>query len=844
MKKYVILLLAGVLCSFVASAGKFIYRFSSVPLSQALNRIAEDNPSLKLNFIYNELESYTTSARIDTDNPYDALRQTVGLNPVSVKKTGDRYYVEALQHGKHIYRGRLMGSDGEPVVAATILLLSRNDSTVITYGFSDGEGKFSIPCDKSGVIGKFSSTGYHTVERTLDRYSLGTIYMTENAIRLNQVTISADPVVRTVDRQIISPTDQQRKASSNGINLILALNLPRITVDMIGNSITIDGNKEVQLRINGVEATGDEIMALNPDNIVKVEYIDNPGFQYEGAPAVMNYIVKFRNIGGNVNGNFLQGVNSPGWGRYALGGRYNTEKSVFSANVCWERRDQKWLRRNEESYHFTDRTVTNREVGDYTPLKWDQLNASLRYVYNDADKQMLSISFRNYYKDEPNSFADRNSILYQDEKEFRIADRTTTRINIPSLDIYYQLKLPKRQSLYFDVVGSYLNSRNQHTYRMTEGEDLVDAFFTDIEGTKWSLFGEGIYEKEFDFGKISGGIRQRQEWMRNIYSGDEDVDVRMVSSETSLYGEFQSKFKQVNYILGLGALRTFSRQDGRELEKYIFHPRIVVSWGAVRGLFLRLGASINGYAPSLADLSSVSRQIDAFQIRRGNPNLKAVTYYSASLNANWNICKYVSLDNFTIYNYDHKPVMEEDIAEQDIIVRTMDNQRGFHRLNSYTSVMIRPFKDYISIRLTAHYQHFKSLGNNYEHTYSSLGFNGEIFGSWRVWSVSFNFRTPFKDFWGETLRIGERNHAIDIAYTKPKWRAAICLYNPFEKVYKQTVINYSAIAPYSQTVSSKKLTKLILLKFEFNLDFGKSRESLRQRMSNEDTNTGIMSGSR
>lgn len=37
---------------------------------------------------------------------------------------------------------------------------------------------------------------------------------------------------------------------------------------------------------------------------------------------------------------------------------------------------------------------------------------------------------------------------------------------------------------------------------------------------------------------------------------------------------------------------------------------------------------------------------------------------------------------------------------------------------------------------------------------------------------------------------------------------------------------------------------IVLLKFMFNLDFGKSRETVRQRMSSEDTNTGIMSGSR
>lgn len=843
MKK-VILFFTAMMSVIAVHAGTYNYSFNSVRLSDALKRIAEDNPALNLNFIYNELETYSTSAKINTDSPYEALRKLVGINPVSVTMKGDRYYVEALQHGKYEYHGRLIGADGEPVAAATILLLSNNDSTVITYGFSDAEGRFRIPCDIAGVTGKFTCLGYRELRRELDDFAVGTLVMNENAVLLNQITVSADHVIRELDRQVITPTDRQRKASSNGVNLILALNLPRISVNILTNSISIDGKDAVQLRINGAEVTNEEVLALNPREIIRVEYIDNPGLQYNGAKAVINYIVKYPTSGGNLNGDLTQAVNYKGWGNHNIAGRYNTEKSIFNAVVNWERRDQRWIRQNEETYHFTDRTITNKEVGDDTPLKYDQLKTSLRYVWQDAEKQMLSVNFRHYYKDEPNSFSDRNSTLYQGDNQYRIFDNTTAKLNIPSLDIYYQLSLPHKQNLYFDVVGSYLDSRNKHTYRMNHDETVIDSFYSDIEGTKWSLFGEGIYERDLGAGKLSGGIRQRQEWVKNIYSGVADNEVRMISSRTNAYAEFQARLKQVNYSVGLGTLRTYSHQDGHHLEKYIFNPRLNLSWGAVKGLFMRFNAEISGYAPSLADLSSVTQQIDAYQARRGNPDLKAVTYYSATTMINWDICKFMGIGNYTVYNYDHRPVMEQDIAENNMIIRTMANQRGFHRLNSHTWIFLKPYKDYVTIRVTAQYQRFISQGETYTHTYSNLRFFGEMFATWNYWSLSFNFMTPYNDFWGETLTIGERNHNFTLRYNRQKWSAAACLYNPFEKEYKQSVRNYSAIAPYTQTVYSRKLTKVLLLKFSFNIDFGKSRGNVNQRMSSEDTNTGIMSGSR
>lgn len=103
----------------------------------------------------------------------------------------------------------------------------------------------------------------------------------------------------------------------------------------------------------------------------------------------------------------------------------------------------------------------------------------------------------------------------------------------------------------------------------------------------------------------------------------------------------------------------------------------------------------------------------------------------------------------------------------------------------------------VTIRFTTLYQKFISQGNNYTNTHSNLGFYGELFASWRNWSFMFEFVIASNNLWGETLRIGERNHQFSLRYNRPKWSAAVCVYNSFEKEYSQKVENFVAIAPHT-----------------------------------------------
>ena len=271
----IIMLIIAMSAFVMANAETFSYRFNSTPLPKAIQRIMENHSDLDINFIYNELENYSTSATVHADNAYDALRQTIGLNPVTVVKAKNTYYVEALQHGKYVYIGRVIGTDGEPVVAAIVMLLAPKDSTVLTYGIADDDGRFRIPCDRTNVIAKLSCMGYKTTYHNCASFNLGTIIMPENAVKLGEVKVEAENAHLYSDRSVYIPTQRQKNAAQTGDELLSHMSIPQLGMISNGN-ITTNAGRNVAVYIDYLPASDNELKAMLVKDVKKVEYYAYP----------------------------------------------------------------------------------------------------------------------------------------------------------------------------------------------------------------------------------------------------------------------------------------------------------------------------------------------------------------------------------------------------------------------------------------------------------------------------------------------------------------------------------------------------------------------------------------
>lgn len=746
--------------------------------------------------------------------------------------------------------GKIIDGDNNRHIEYANVSLMSQDSTFVTGAATDNTGSFLLKGVKDGdYILCISCIGYEnsylSIRNLQANMDLGELPLSPDNVMLEGITVTASPVVKKTDRQIILPTEMQTKAASNGIGLLRNLQLSRILVNPIDNSITVPGGDNVQLRINGVEVTQAEITAIRPADVIRIEYIDNPGVRYGNAGAVLNYIVKRRESGGSVSADLTNGVSDPGYGEHNLSAKYHFNKSEFSTTVYWGRRDLKWTRENYESFRFPEELLKNKEIGEPTKIKYDNLNFNLNYSYQDNDKQLLNVTFRNQYNDTPNSLSDRISTLHEQGNSYFISDKSSSKVLIPSLDIYYQRNLKNKQTIYADIVASYLHSKNERTFmqKPLENEDADTDIYSQTKGEKYSIIGEGIYEKQFNTGKFTGGVKHTQAYLQNGYSGNVENKITMNTAETYLFAEFQSKIKGLDYTIGMGAMRTYNSQEKYSSEKYILKPSLSLSYSINGQWFFRYNGYLSGYAPSLADLNDISQAMDKYQVRKGNPDLESVTFYANTLSASWQ-SRYVSVDLFGRYSYDDKPIMESTYHENGYFVRTTENHKGFHRINLETSIQIRPYKEYISIKITPFLNRYISYGNTYTHTHTNVGLRGSLMAMYKNWALMAEMNTSNHTLWGETLTQEEKLHTIMVGYNTEKWSISAGVLNPFTKKYEQEIKNLSKSAPYRQLAYSKNLRLLFMVNASFTFDFGKKRNSQGRRINNRDTDTGILSGSK
>ena len=750
----------------------------------------------------------------------------------------------ALVAGNKIAGTVVDGGDNSQLPGVSIMLA--NDSGDMVKGVATDEmGRFEIADVEDGTyLLHVTYIGYTPQSISLTNLdgdvNVGIVKLEQKPNVLGEVVVEGGAVINKVDRQIILPTSAQRKASTNGVSLLQHLQIPSLAINPIDKSVKTNFGADVQLRINGVEATKVEVVALRPRDVVRVEYHENPGLRYGSAAAVVDFIVKKNETGGNVAADLMNGIKPLGAGDYNVSARYNRNKSALSAVFSWERRDLDWIRENYESFVYPNMILENKEIGNPTRIKYDNINLSLSYNYAD-DKNMLNIAFRDVYNNTPNSFSDRNSVLYQGEDVYGIVDRQATKSHIPSLDVYYQRNLGGGQNLYFDVVGTYLKSSNDRQYSMTMVGIEPTSIVSEVDGSKYSVIGEVIYERPLWGGSLTTGAKHSHSQMDNVYDGGIRSKVKMNMEETYLFAEYKSRVKKLDYMVGIGAMRTSYRQGGLSQEKYVARPTLTLSYNVTNDISLRYNAYMSEYSPSLSDLSDVSQEMDAYQVRRGNPGLHSVTFYTNSLSASWRN-RYVNVELSGRYSYDDNPIMEETTFEDNKFVRTFANQQGFHRLNVQATVQVFPFRDYIQVRLTPFFNRYVSNGNDYTHTHSNWGFRGSIMAMYKNWGMMIDMNTSYHELWGETVTKGERLHSIAVGYNTEKWGIQAMLMNPFTKRYEQGVDNLSRLAPYKQIAYSDDFRRMVMINVSFNLDFGKQRGISGRRINNSDTDTGILSG--
>lgn len=574
------------LCTFaLAMSAQHIQRnYHNRSMSDVLIDLDKASKRYKISFIYNELEDFTVTQNVKTANIPDAIRKIIGFYPMQMTVGDSLITVECIRKSERKLIGRLIDNHNLPVEFANIQLLNPKDSSFLCGGVSNANGDFVIPCQQKQVLMKVSFVGYKTICKLVPIARIGNVRMQANSYLLKGVTVEAARVVEKVDRQIIFPTKEQVKTASNGYDLLDNLSLPTIIVNRAERKVLSLKGGDVQIRINDVKASMQDVLALQPDEVTKVEFINVPGLKYgdSNLDAVINYQVRRRYAGYVAGVSTMQGTkagfnNSDGYFKY------NVKKSEFSINYSFSYRSVE--ERSYESlgtYHLpTGETLHRNYLGYDSPFLYTINNVQLGYNLSEPDKYTLNVRLNFFNNNSPVSGVNQ---LYQESGKANQYLQNNRKIleQIPSLDIYYSLNMPHDQNLALNLVGTYIGTDYQYrmreyTFNKSPDESVKNAPLTDYSydatGRKRSLIGEGTYSKNWKQMALSVGGQYNISHTDNIYVGSSNADTELKYSNLYLFTQLQGQQKWFSYQVGVGATRSSIHQGRTDTANGCFDHR-------------------------------------------------------------------------------------------------------------------------------------------------------------------------------------------------------------------------------------------------------------------------------
>lgn len=748
--------------------------------------------------------------------------------------------------------GRLLDEKRQPISFGNIKL-EQPDSTFVTGTTSGENGRFQLTASKKGdYLLTASYIGYVTSIVRLDNVSkkvdLGDIILQESSVVLGEVAVSASRVVSKIDRQVVLPSPSQVKMSASGYDLLSKMMLPGLRIDPIQNSVSTIGGGNVQLRINDMKASTAQVLALRPVEVVRVEYIDEPGVRYgeDGIEAVVNFIVKRVDSGvsGGVN---LSNAVTTGFGDDLVYIKANHLRSEFGLNYSISYRDlEKRKVDDTERFLLLDGKTRERAMkGVNVPFNYATHNVELSYNLTEVDKYTFNILFRDQIYNSPNR--DLSQIIVEAGRpDIRTYTKEKDKNSSPALDIYYQRKLPRKQNIALNVVGTYIGTdflRDYNEYQLDVQEPEYRSAYT-TNGDKYSLIGEAIYDKTFKPFKMSAGLQYSQAYTKNIYAGSTDVTTEMNTSNTYLYLQLQGQLAKLNYVVGAGVSRQYFDEGAGNFTFYTFRPSLMVSYPVFKGASLRYNFSITPNLPSLSDLSDVRQQRDDFQVRVGNPNLVPFRSYNNALRFQY-ANKRFSAQLTGSYSYQSNPIMQEikrvESQEGTLFEYWMENQKSFETVKGQGFLRLQIIPEILSASGFGGVGHFVSEGNQYSHKYTSWYGGGQMEATVGNWSLGGAIWSRTNSFYGESISYGEYGSQLNTRYKFKNLLIGAGILLPFSpNGLKVGRTRLSDIAFSESWTSSSNFGNLVTLTVSWNFNYGRKHEAIKKRLENSDTDSGIV----
>ena len=543
------------------------------------------------------------------------------------------------QNNTSSIKGKVIDENDAPLPYVSVAVYQ--DDKIITGTITNDDGIFTLKVQQSDKELRlaFDFVGYIKEEiKTIPnkvKIEVGNIVLKENVVMLDDVVISSTAVAHksTVEHTSINASANIASSKGNALDILSASS----SVSTQNDVISIRGNSNILVLIDGVPTTVTDLSTIPAANIKTIDVITNPDASYdsEGTGGIINIIMKkesAKGFSGVIGANY--GFNHFVTGNAAFS--YNSKKASyrFSYNTKYEDDiiNSSLTRLMKESGSLiSQQMVSNR----YTFNNNVSMGADFRInKKNTVTVDLKYMSPRLNVKQDLQNTITHNGTSY----ESRHNDVTWNRDNIEAVVMYRHIIKPETSDISFRGSTSKIWGRRPSYYYVENellnysnsgGSPFISNFQTDfkqklsrgtlIAGAKVTYRSNDIYHEFFDL--------ENGNW---IYSESFSNDLLHTELIPAAYVMFSSKnIGKFSYKAGLRGEYSIVTLDSNhenidtKKDDIFIAPSLSGTYKISDKQDLSLAFSRRIGRPTYPQLTPYMSMVDAMTYEQGNMNLQA-----------------------------------------------------------------------------------------------------------------------------------------------------------------------------------------------------------------------------
>ncbi|MBO5269015.1 MAG: hypothetical protein J6B13_09695 [Muribaculaceae bacterium] len=604
------------------------------------------------------------------------------------------------------------------------------------------------------------------------------------AQELHEIVIEAPKVIHKSDMDVYHPSKSAVDASKNGLQLLNNLMIPSLSVSDALGSINAAG-QSVQVRINGRESSVEQLRALLPETIRRVEWIDNPGLRYGGANYVLNVIVANPTIGGSLMASARPALNQA-WGFYMADAKFNTGRSQWEVGGNFKLTNKiKSYRDYTETFTYTDgSSLTRDETSRGGSLDNSMTTAWASYNYIKPDTTVFMAEFGLHHV--INNKTQYNGLLSLSDgsDDILLSDANGNNGTRPSISLYWQQNFARKQMLVVNFNSSFYSGHSFSDYieRMTAATEYLNDIHTYIKDRNSAYAVEADYIKNWNKGRLTAGASYTANRNRSQYENLGGNVFHQRQDKVYLFAEYFHRFGKWTATAGMGVQYTdfLFRETGQGNHTWSPRPQATVTYSLNQNHNFRLNFTSWQSTPSLAETNIVPQQLDGFQWRVGNQNLKTANSYMLTFRYGFNLPRVSGSFGVRAFTSPNAitPLLEWDDKR---LITTYENSRGLQNLSFFIAPQIEIIPGWLVASGYIQFRAERMRGTGYDLHNSAWSGNAAIQVMHNGFVLTGQYVRSQRDLWGEKISWGEDLNTIDLSYNWKSWQFGAGIIMPFGK---------------------------------------------------------------